>query len=105
VPKGSKRSRRAAGRPRPLDLKRALGGQPRRVVLGDGREYFVTAASASPKPYLCPGCGATVQPGQPQVAAWEADSLLGGQAALELRRHWHLACWRAFAGTNGERPN
>ncbi|MDR0594777.1 MAG: hypothetical protein LBG60_16330 [Bifidobacteriaceae bacterium] len=94
--RGSRRARRAA-EPRPLDLARARGGQPVRVRTADGREYFVTPASPSPRGYVCPGCASAVRPGQTQVAAWEADSLLGGAAALEMRRHWHLACWRAFA--------
>jgi hypothetical protein len=53
-----------------------------------------------PKPaakvMICPGCGRNITIGQTEVAVWEADSLLGAEAALELRRHWHLACWRQF---------
>jgi hypothetical protein len=79
-------------------LERARGGLPTRATARDGREFFVSPPSPSPKGYVCPGCGAGVAPGQTQVTAWEAESLLGGEAALELRRHWHLACWRSFAG-------
>jgi hypothetical protein len=32
------------------------------------------------------------------VAVWEADSLLGPEAALELRRHWHVTCAPLQAG-------
>ncbi|MDR2372504.1 MAG: hypothetical protein LBD77_00060 [Bifidobacteriaceae bacterium] len=97
MPKGSRRARRRAAPRRPLDLARARGGAPARASLPDGREFFVSPPSPSPKAYVCPGCGAPVAPGQVQVTVWEADSLLGADAALELRRHWHLACWRAFA--------
>jgi hypothetical protein len=99
MPKGSKRARRAASGGRPLDLALARGGQPTHVTVPSGREYFVTPARASTKEYLCPACGQAVFPGQRQVTAWEADSLFGDETALELRRHWHLACWRAFVAT------
>ncbi|MDR1633777.1 MAG: hypothetical protein LBS27_02390 [Bifidobacteriaceae bacterium] len=67
------------------------------MTVGDGREYFVSTPAPAAKRYICPGCGASLAVGQTQVTAWEADSLLGGEAALEFRRHWHLACWRSFA--------
>ncbi|MDR1441565.1 MAG: hypothetical protein LBJ02_04125 [Bifidobacteriaceae bacterium] len=98
MPRGSRRARRAVGPRRPLDLAQARGGQPSRVVVKDGREFFVSVPSAAAKDYVCPGCGASVARGQSQVTAWEAESLLGAASALELRRHWHLACWRAFTG-------
>ncbi|MDR1393063.1 MAG: hypothetical protein LBJ62_03720 [Bifidobacteriaceae bacterium] len=89
MPRGSRRSKRTV---QPLDLSRALGGQPRRAVAADGREFFVTPPVGARKTYVCPGCGRAVVPGQSQVTVWEADSLLGPDAAIELRRHWHTAC-------------
>ncbi|MDR1188925.1 MAG: hypothetical protein LBK95_16005 [Bifidobacteriaceae bacterium] len=98
MPRGSRRAKRAASPPRPLDLARARGGQPARVVVRDGRDFFVTPPGPATKSYACPGCGSNVVPGQTQVTAWEAESLLGAESAVELRRHWHLACWRSFTG-------
>ncbi|MDR3359504.1 MAG: hypothetical protein LBO20_02380 [Bifidobacteriaceae bacterium] len=89
MPKGSRRSRRQA---RPLDLARARGGGPRRALGPGGLEVFVSPPSPARKAYDCPGCGRPIAPGQSQVTVWEANSLLGQAAALELRRHWHTAC-------------
>lgn len=49
----------------------------------------VTGA-ASRKPYRCPGCEQEVPAGTPHLVAWP-------QGQLDLRRHWHPACWRARA--------
>jgi hypothetical protein len=73
-------------------LSRARGGAPARVTGADGLERFVSPPSPARKLYVCPGCGSRISPGQVQVTVWEADSLLGPEAALELRRHWHAAC-------------
>ncbi|MDR2454102.1 MAG: hypothetical protein LBD51_06085 [Bifidobacteriaceae bacterium] len=87
-----RRSRRPRPPARPLDPARARGAGPFRRRAADGREYFASAVAPARKAYVCAGCGGPIAPGQPQLALWEADSLLGVQAALELRRHWHAAC-------------
>ncbi|MDR2253558.1 MAG: hypothetical protein LBD97_06845 [Bifidobacteriaceae bacterium] len=87
-----RRSRRSNRDFRPLDLARARGGAPQRVIGPDGRALFVSPVSPARKSYLCPGCGTAISPGQRQVTVWEAEPLLGNAAALELRRHWHVAC-------------
>ncbi|MDR0366859.1 MAG: hypothetical protein LBH68_08560 [Bifidobacteriaceae bacterium] len=79
-----------------MDLTRARGGAPRRVQGNDGLDYFQAPPKAATKVMICPGCGRNITVGQTQVAVWEADSLLGATAAVEMRRHWHLACWRSF---------
>jgi hypothetical protein len=38
-------------------------------------------------PYLCPACERELAPGQGHVVAWPDEQ-------AELRRHWHLHCWR-----------
>jgi hypothetical protein len=73
-------------------VNRSRGGAPRRVTARDGREFFVSPPSPAGKPYTCPGCGQVIERGHVQVTVWEADSLLGAESALELRRHWHAAC-------------
>ena len=47
------------------------------------------------KAYRCPGCGGAVDEGVAHVVVWRADGVLGDQADLEARRHWHAHCWRA----------
>lgn len=54
----------------------------------------VTGASAS-KSYVCPGCSQVIAPGVPHVVAWPAEDLLGQDAALGRRRHWHPSCWES----------
>lgn len=42
------------------------------------------------KEYVCPACGNPIARGEGHVVAWpEHDA--------ELRRHWHLHCWRIAA--------
>ena len=48
----------------------------------------ISAAQAL-KPYRCPGCGGVVEQGVAHVVVWRADGVLGDQADLEARRHWH----------------
>jgi hypothetical protein len=61
-----------------------------------GAEWTVQPVSAAQavKPYSCPGCGQTVAPGMAHVVVWRADGVLGDQADLADRRHWHTHCWR-----------
>lgn len=61
-----------------------------------GGDWTVQPVSATQalKPYTCPGCGRTIDPGTPHVVAWRADGVLGDQADLAARRHWHEHCWR-----------
>ena len=72
-----------------------LGGAARLEVRA-GREWHVQPISAAQalKPYRCPGCGGVVDEGVAHVVVWRADGVLGDQADLEARRHWHSACWR-----------
>jgi hypothetical protein len=74
-----------------LDVERARGGM--HSVQGPDGTWTVRRVRSADKTYLCPGCRQEIAPGTPHVVAWAADALLGPQAALELRRHWHAACW------------
>ena len=51
-----------------------------------------TGAAAS-KSYVCPGCSQTLAAGLPHVVAWPATDLLGDDAAVGRRRHWHARRW------------
>ena len=84
-----------------LDVERARGGR-RRETLG-GRTWVVQSisAAAAVKTYRCPGCQQEILPGTAHVVAGEADALLGEQAALDSRRHWHSGCWRSSGGRPG----
>ena len=53
----------------------------------------VSGAQAS-KTYICPGCGRTIDEGSAHLVAWRADGVLGDEADLAARRHWHTHCWR-----------
>ncbi|MFC4555960.1 hypothetical protein [Georgenia faecalis] len=90
-------SRRSQRRPysqghTPLDPDR-LRGIARTEHGPGGEEYVVRQVRGSEKAYRCPGCDQLVPPGVSHVVAWPSDHLLGAQAALADRRHWHTSCW------------
>lgn len=94
MPSGRRSGRRPYGAPAvPVDVERALGGV-RRERSADG-EWTVRTVRGSAKGYTCPGCRQEVPPGVEHVVAWESDGLLGAEAALADRRHWHSGCWAA----------
>jgi hypothetical protein len=87
-------------RPRPEShgddsFDRLLAGW-KRSEMRRGVEWIVQPVSAArgQKPYVCPGCGRTIEPGVAHLVAWRADGVLGEQADLAARRHWHTHCWR-----------
>lgn len=90
------RGRRASGDDDDaLDLDRLRRGLKRIETKrsGEWNVQPVTAAGAV-KAYVCPGCRGEVSVGIAHFVAWRADALLGEQAALADRRHWHEHCWR-----------
>ncbi|MDR1152694.1 MAG: hypothetical protein LBK72_09525 [Bifidobacteriaceae bacterium] len=76
-----------------MDTDRARGGFLVRQS-GDDGEWMVRAAGPGTKAYVCPGCGQEIPPGAASVVVWQAEGLLGEDAAIAGRRHWHPACWR-----------
>ncbi|MEO7146790.1 MAG: hypothetical protein ABIW81_01265 [Terrimesophilobacter sp.] len=78
-----------------LDLNRALFGTLR-TETKRGLEWNVQPISATSalKPYRCPGCNLEIPLGQPHLVAWRADGLLGKEADIASRRHWHSHCWK-----------
>lgn len=96
MPSGRRSSKRPwSGEHPELDLDRARGGS--RTEHGSDGSWTVrtVGAAGATKAYLCPGCRQEIPPGTAHVVAWQDDALLGAQAGLELRRHWHAGCWRA----------
>ncbi|KAE8763080.1 hypothetical protein [Georgenia thermotolerans] len=92
-------SRRSRRRPYgaehvPLDPER-LRGMPRSERGPDGGSYSVRQVRGSEKSYRCPGCDQLIPPGVAHVVAWQTDHLLGAQAGIDDRRHWHSGCWQA----------
>ena len=78
-----------------LDLDRITAGLRRTVVKRTGTwTVQQVSAAAAQKTYLCPGCRLGVPVGQAHIVAWRADGLMGDEAALADRRHWHAHCWR-----------
>lgn len=88
-------------RPRPGDddggdgLDRLMAGWKRTEDHRDGSWFVqpVSGASAQ-KTYVCPGCVQSILPGTAHVVTWRADGVLGDQADIAARRHWHSHCWR-----------
>ncbi|SDQ73791.1 hypothetical protein [Quadrisphaera sp. DSM 44207] len=63
---------------------------------GDGEWHVRTVpGAAAAKAYRCPGCDQVIPPGTPHVVTWPGDDLLGPDAAIGSRRHWHRSCWSA----------
>ncbi len=90
------RGRRARGDEAPeLDLERLTLGW-RRTEIRRGVSYTVQPISAANarKEYVCPGCGRVIEVGVEHVAVWRADGVLGDEADLAGRRHWHTHCWK-----------
>lgn len=94
MPSSRRSSKRPWGEHPPLDVDRARAGT--RSESGPGGEWTVrtiSAASAA-KAYVCPGCHQEVPPGTAHVVAWRADHVLGDDAGIADRRHWHSGCWQ-----------
>lgn len=68
----------------------------RRSETRRGREYTVQPISGqrAVKEYTCPGCAGVVGVGVPHVVVWREDGIMGAQADLAARRHWHTRCWQ-----------
>lgn len=79
----------------PLDVERLTFGQRTTESRRDG-VWTVQPISESNaiKSYTCPGCQGTIEPGTAHIAAWRQDGILGDQADIEARRHWHTHCWK-----------
>ncbi|WP_182111641.1 MULTISPECIES: hypothetical protein [unclassified Actinotalea] len=93
MPRGRRSGKRPWGQDHPeLDVDRVRGG--RRTESGSDGEWVVQRVTGSPgRTYVCPGCRQDVPAGTPHVVVWRGDDLLGAEAAVEGRRHWHTACW------------
>lgn len=67
----------------------------RRSETKRGREYSVQPVSGqrAVKVYTCPGCRGTIETGTPHLVVWREDGVMGAQADLAARRHWHNHCW------------
>ncbi len=89
------RPRRRDGEHEPLDIDRLTAGFRRTETRG-AQEWTVQTISAhqATKSYQCPGCGLEVASGVAHVVAWRADGILGDEADLAARRHWHDRCWK-----------
>lgn len=97
MPRNNRPSRRASEQPDDDQngLGRLLAGWKRTESKRDG-EWFVqpVTGSQSGKRYICPGCRLDIAPGVAHLVAWRADAMMGDEAALADRRHWHNHCWR-----------
>lgn len=73
-----------------------LLGAARRTEVKRGAEFTVQPISAAKalKTYVCPGCQNTIEPGIAHLVTWRNDHLMGEQAGVSERRHWHTHCWR-----------
>lgn len=91
----NRRYNKRSGDYEPLDVGR-LTQNWRRTELKRGREWTVQPISEQNalKVYSCPGCHSEIQPGISHIVAWRNDGVLGDQADMDGRRHWHSACWK-----------
>ncbi len=89
------RSRKRDADYEPLDVERLTTGW-RRTEVRAGRSWVVQpiGAPAAVKAYTCPGCDGTINPGIAHVVAWRSDGILGDDADIAERRHWHERCWK-----------
>ena len=60
----------------------------------EGAEVRVVHPFEARKMYLCPGC-------QQEIPAGLGHVVVVPVGAVDLRRHWHTACW---ANRNSRRP-
>ncbi len=74
----------------------ALTSGWRRTEVRRGLTWNVQPVSAlqAVKSYSCPGCGLEIVPGTAHLVTWRADGLMGDEADIAARRHWHTHCWR-----------
>lgn len=88
-------NRRRSEEPDDEALDRLLSGW-KRTQTRRGADWTVQPVSSAQalKSYVCPGCGRAVAAGTAHVVVWRADGVLGDQADLSGRRHWHSHCWR-----------
>jgi len=89
------RSHRRRPEPADDDFARLLSGW-KRTEVRRGHEWTIQPVSEAQavKAYSCPGCGRAIEAGVAHLVAWRADGVLGDQADLAARRHWHTHCWR-----------
>ncbi len=68
----------------------------RRTESRSGVEWNVQPISAARalKEYRCPSCNRGIGINEEHVVVWRADGVLGDNADLAARRHWHAHCWR-----------
>ncbi len=96
MPSSRRSRRRPYGSEHPeLDVEGALRGMPRSEASADGSTWTVRRVAGGDKSYRCPGCDQLIPPGTAHVVVVAADHLLGADAALADRRHWHTGCWQA----------
>ena len=93
MPSGRRSSKRPWTSEHPeLDVDRVRGG--RRSESAPDGEWVVQQVTAAPgRTYTCPGCRQDIGPGTAHLVTWSGDDLLGAEAALSGRRHWHTSCW------------
>lgn len=93
MPSGRRSSKRPWAQEHPeLDLERVRGGR-RSESAPDGEWTVQKVRGAEGRTYTCPGCRQDIPAGTAHVVAWATDDLLGADAGLAGRRHWHTSCW------------
>ncbi|WP_199423441.1 hypothetical protein [Actinotalea solisilvae] len=93
MPSGRRSTRRPWAQDHPeLDVERVRGGRSTESA-ADGEWVVQRVSGASGKAYTCPGCRQEIASGTAHVVAWATDDLLGAEAGVAGRRHWHASCW------------
>ncbi len=82
--------RRRLARPATPPLRASTEAQEHKA---DGDWFVRPVQGSSTKDYRCPGCSQLIRRGLAHVVAWPVEKALLSDAAIDERRHWHLACW------------
>ncbi|MDR2538680.1 MAG: hypothetical protein LBC43_03465 [Bifidobacteriaceae bacterium] len=68
----------------------------KRIEVKRGHRYEIHYSRNSSHPYRCAGCNREIPSGSNTFTVIDLDHILGVQAGIDERRHWHPDCWRLF---------
>lgn len=78
----------------PISLASIFGGE--KVETKHGKDYSVRKTFEGSSIYKCPYCNNTINYGETSLTVIEKNHILGDQAAIDERRHWHESCWKRY---------
>jgi hypothetical protein len=88
------RKNRRPDQPRTLNVRYARASA--RTETKRGHRFEVRKCAESRSTYVCAGCQRIIPIGTITFAVIDLDHILGVEAGIDARRHWHLDCWNLF---------